>query len=272
LPPPHFQRRPFLLLNVAAALLFASWVLPATRLRWEALDTQVFTVLNGTLDASGPGPWNGLWALVNARYFDALSFVVMGVLLTVCCMAHGKQRILYGLAVFPVLLFLLILARESLEAVADVSGWNHNSPSMQHESTVWLSRIYPGWGTKDKSLASFPGDHAGVLFIWLGYCLYLVRNRWSLLVAILTGLGMLPRLVSGAHTVSDELVGGGVAALVALSVCLYTPLCAPAIRGISVGAKRVLRKLSGRPLPPAWVAALTLDHTSEPDDTRQAEA
>lgn len=64
LPPPHLQPRRFLVLNAAAGVLFASWVLPATRAWWEALDERVFTALNGTLDANGPSAWNGLWAFV----------------------------------------------------------------------------------------------------------------------------------------------------------------------------------------------------------------
>ncbi|MBE8190479.1 MAG: phosphatase PAP2 family protein [Candidatus Thioglobus sp.] len=77
---------------------------------------------------------------------------------------------------------------------------------------------------KDSSSESFPGDHATVLLTWLGYCLFFRRNRWSWAAAFLVIFFSLPRLIAGAHWLSDVLVGGLAIALVALAFGLFTPV------------------------------------------------
>ena len=53
---------------------------------------------------------------------------------------------------------------------------------------------------------------------------FFVRNFWSLAAALLVVFFSLPRLIAGAHWLSDILVGGVSIALVTLAFGLYTPL------------------------------------------------
>jgi hypothetical protein len=56
--------------------------------------------------------------------------------------------------------------------------------------------MYPDFGLKDYSGDSFPGDHAAVLFTWLGYCLFFVRNKWTAWILFVVVLFVMPRLIT----------------------------------------------------------------------------
>lgn len=75
---------------------------------------------------------------------------------------------------------------------------------------------------KDRSSRSFPGDHASVLLLWTAFLSLFTRGK-RLLLVWLTGIFLLlPRLVAGAHWLSDNLVGGGFVVMQTLAWGYYT--------------------------------------------------
>jgi membrane-associated phospholipid phosphatase len=79
----------------------------------------------------------------------------------------------------------------------DYNHLNRASPTMLIGEAVRLSSMYPDFGLKDYSGDSFPGDHAAVLFTWLGYCLFFVRNKWTPRILFVVVLFVMPRLMAG---------------------------------------------------------------------------
>jgi membrane-associated phospholipid phosphatase len=85
-------------------------------------------------------------------------------------------------------------------------------------------------------------DHAAVLFTWLGYCLFFVRNKWTPWILFVVVLFVMPRLMAGAHWMSDIMVGGISTALTALAFGLYTPLLNTPQKILNKITNRILRK------------------------------
>lgn len=80
-----------------------------------------------------------------------------------------------------------------------------------------------GWPAKDWSSTSFPGDHGMMLLIFTFYMLRYFGKRAfaaSLLVVIVFSM---PRIMSGAHWLTDVVVGSGSICSIVLSWMLLTP-------------------------------------------------
>jgi len=218
-----FKLKPFFLLNVLALIIFYSWVNSDTRVYWDALDLWSFEVLNGSLAYSNYW-WNGIWAILSVRISDVFPLFFILLFFYFNNILFEKNQRLYGLVSFISVLLLMLIVREFLDFYIEYRGLSRSSPSLQLDSVIRLSELYPNLSLKDSSGASFPGDHAAVLITWLGYCLFFVRNIWSLSAVLLMIFFSLPRLIAGAHWLSDVLVGGVSIALITLAFGLYTPL------------------------------------------------
>ena len=213
----------FFSLNILALLIFFSWINDAGRVYWDIIDYYAAGFLNGLLTQSS-SVWNGLWGLLSMRIADLLPLIFIAAFFYFDDVLFAKQQRLAGMVGFVTLLALLLLVRESVDFYVDYYALNRVSPSLQLDSIIRLSEIYPNLNLKDASAESFPGDHAAVLITWLGYSLFFVRNRWSWAALLVVVVFSLPRLISGAHWLSDVLVGGVGIALIALAFGLYTPL------------------------------------------------
>ncbi len=203
----------------AAAALLGSWLMPATRPAWDALDLAFFHLINGTV------AWGEaaaiFWAVTGDRRFDYLSAIV--VLVAYLLFIADRDRAGYrdGLALgaltVAVLVVVVAIQRESISLP-------RFSPSIALESYHSILAQVPWSRAKEGSNTSFPGDHATVMMIiaalwWRG-----LGHRAGLIMAALAVLFTLPRMAAGAHWLSDALVGGGFVTLIALMVVDTTPI------------------------------------------------
>ena len=212
-------------LSLLATALLGSWLYPTSRSVWNELDEASFRLLNGSLNSLQDMPgWTALWALANIRLFDVVALILMTAFMWTPGVTFPKAEIPAGTVRFAVLLLFLLAVREGFHEVVNVYAWNRPGPSLVYEPCVRLSELFPRLPTKDSSHDSFPGDHAAVAMLWAGFTIATVRNRWSPLVILVTVFLMLPRLIGGAHSVSDDLVGGGVVTLLTLAFVAGTPL------------------------------------------------
>lgn len=218
-----FKLKPFLLLNFLALIIFYSWINSNIRVYWDVLDLWSFEVFNGSLLQSSRF-WSGMWAILSVRIADIFPLFFILLFFYSDKVLFEKNQRIYGLIAFVSLLMLMLIVREFLDFYIDYNDLSRSSPSLQLDSVVWLSELYPNLSLKDSSGSSFPGDHAAVLITWLGFCLFFIRNFWSWTAILLVIFFSLPRLIAGAHWLSDVLVGGVVIALISLAFGLYTPL------------------------------------------------
>lgn len=236
-----FNIIPFILFNTISVLLVFSWTYGVTREYWDILDRWVFDVTNPLLGELGSA-WAWFWAVLSIRIADLIPlFVVLWFFYAKDVIFANKDR-LSGFIGFGLLGIVMLFSRELLDLYVEFSSLNRASPTVLISDALSLSSMYPDFGLKDVSRDSFPGDHAAVLFTWLGYCLFFVRNKWSYGILFCAVLFSTPRLMAGAHWMSDILVGGVSTALTTLAFGLYTPVLNKPQKILNKIANRILKK------------------------------
>jgi len=204
--------------NVAALLLFLSWLVEPTRSLWLTLDTHSFWAMNNSL-AWGE-TWQRIWAIANNRAFDLVAAVAMLSLFAFPALItdRGNQRryiAMVLLALFSILIFITIGKEIPVDRV---------SATTDFKDALRLSRLVPDIATKDIASDSFPGDHGLVLFIFAGFACFYLKRGAAILAVLFMVIFTMPRLMSGAHWLTDELVGAVFLGTIALSWVFATPL------------------------------------------------
>jgi len=247
-PEPVFSTRwrplAFISMQLLAALLLLSFASDAGREIWRSIDQSVFYALNGSLFENER--WASFWAWMNTREVDALSAVVMLLFLVFPGLGGLKRNQLQAAFTGFLLLMLLMLPmRELLSDYAKQSGLSGPSPSLQLEPAYLFGEHLPEIPAKDSASTSFPGDHASVLLIWIGFLLF-ARSTLASVGVVLFGIFlMLPRLFGGAHWFTDAAVGGMCLALTTLAWAWATPVAGWLNRWLLMGLSPLYR-LAGR--------------------------
>lgn len=216
----HFK--PLIALHLFAFAWFGFFLTDTGFQFWRSLDRAVFFTLNGSL-AEG-GSWAQFWAWANVRIFDLIPLVIMLVSLTFPGMGIRRDRLQQAIIGFILLLILMFPFREAVYDYARAAGISGNSPSLTLQPAYMFADMFPDIPAKDRAGHSFPGDHATVVMTWAGFMLLNARSWLSLSAVFLAILFMLPRIVGGAHWLSDNLVGGLFSATLTLTWAFCTPL------------------------------------------------
>lgn len=212
--------------NLVALGILASWLWQPTRQLWDHLDINVFRSLNNPLSTNAV--WAHVWAIGNMRYADiGMALITLGALAK-GGLIFDNTRVRGAFYGFLALLLLLFLIRIGpVREVMMILDWHRASPSLLVDGAVRITKMFPGWKDswymKDSSNHCFPGDHAAVVLLWLLFIWPFASPGKRTLAAVLSTVFVLPRLVSGAHWLSDDLVGGLSLTLVAIGYGLYTP-------------------------------------------------
>jgi len=219
--------RTFFILNLLAALLLASWHFTFTRHYWDLLDTQIFYYLNGWVATNHIAQI--FWAITNYRPFDIITFLLLLASISVANFFVPKKDIKTVAILFFVSMLVLLTLRFSMNAIYHL---DRRSPSLVLPGAYLLKSLVPYISTKDSSGTSFPGDHASVIFVWLGFMLLFAKPNYKIVAILLGVFFSLPRLVAGAHWFSDDMVGGLFIALVTMAWVCFTPLAKYSIKGL----------------------------------------
>jgi len=225
-PEPVFSNRwrplTFIALQLLAALLLLSFASDTGRELWRSLDRSVFFTLNGSLFQSDL--WARFWAWMNTREVDAASALLMLVFLVFPGLGLNRRQLQPAFTDFLLLMLLMLPMRELLSDYARSTGLSGPSPSLQLQPAYRFSEHLPQIPAKDSATTSFPGDHASVLLVWIGFLLFIRRSPATLCAAGLGIFLMLPRLFGGAHWFTDAAVGGMCLALTTLAWAWATPV------------------------------------------------
>ncbi len=204
----------------ASLLLVGSWLFPPTRALWDALDAAAFRAFQGYL-VNNPGS-HLFWAWMNSRYADWLCEALIMGLLGFHVYSGGKEQLrdrLKQLAFIVVFVAATqILINKGL--CVKVLSLKRLSPSLVLGVDVNLAETAQFLNNKAFSHRSFPADHATTLFLST-VCMW--RFCVKPVAYTMTGLAILfsmPRLLSGAHWLSDILVGTLAITILAAAVAL----------------------------------------------------
>lgn len=199
--------------QLLALLLFTSWWQGA----WQGIDEALFHLTNEWLHHPS---WAYLVARANQRWVDGAIALTMGLLV----LQHARQTH-RGERHYLLLLILLMAGSFSLQvALGKLLPVERPSPTLVHEMALRLTTLIPDLHTKDASSGSFPSDHGiGFLTFALFACYRFERRQLVWLLPLLAVLAT-PRLLSGAHWLSDILCGALPLTLLVAAWLFHTPL------------------------------------------------
>ncbi|MBQ9221657.1 phosphatase PAP2 family protein [Succinivibrio sp.] len=208
-------------LNLLGVLLFFSWFHADANSFWPVVDKSVFFTFNHLLGENEF--FRYLVAFTNLRFFDVFGFLAMALVFLFYFLKHDKDYRRFMICMGITMLLTAVIAKQ----VAMTLDFDRPSPTLHFsalgENVLYVSKLTE-WPAKDWSKSCFPGDHGMCLII---FCVYMLRyfGLKSFLAGLLiTVLFSLPRVMSGAHWVSDIAVGAVTVNLVVLSWILLTPV------------------------------------------------
>jgi membrane-associated phospholipid phosphatase len=224
IPEKNWKLKTLLFSHIIVALLMGSLLWPLTRVYWEMLDIAFFKAINGSL--SGHHNWQVFWAMANHKLADWVEDLCILGFWFVYIRSKQKSLRLRGVAE---LLFCILYVAAILFFINKMVFREHlqiprNSPTLVVESSVRLSDEVTWMKVKDVSVSSFPGDHGTTALLFAATLSYFASWRMGLLASAYAAFLCLPRLITGAHWLSDIIVGSGSIAILLLSWVFCTPL------------------------------------------------
>lgn len=209
------QLRLIFLLNILGLALFFSWYLLPQHGFWYLIDKHIYFFFNHLMQSHFN--FAVVVAITNIRGFDTVSILAMGGLYY----SYWRQRNSAGKRHMLAIGITMLLTAVVVNQLGHQIPVSHPSPSLTFQQVVRAGEL-TGIHTKDGSNDSFPGDHGMMLIIFACFMWrYFGLNAFikSLFIVILFSL---PRLMSGAHWLSDITVGSLSVVLVCVSWWLLT--------------------------------------------------
>lgn len=219
-----YKLKSLFLLQTLLALLLTSLLWPKAAVYWQRLDIAFFKLINQSLVDNHY--WQMFWACANHKYADWLEDLCILVFFTIWIQRSPsslrKTRIAQLLFCVLYIAFILFFVNRML--FRDLICIPRPSPSLVVENSVMLSQQIPWMKIKDVSKTSFPGDHATTALLFAASFSYLAGWRFAIAAWIYAAFLCMPRLITGAHWLSDVIVGSGGITLFFLSIAFCTPL------------------------------------------------
>ncbi|RAH37856.1 phosphatase PAP2 family protein [Halomonas sp. SL1] len=231
------QLRRILFYNLLGFALIASWWLP-TALAWTRLDDDVFYFFNQFIGPAYPY-WTEFLAALNTRTFDLAMFAVLMVMMFFAM--HRDPRgswqkwLAIGLVMSAVAALLGELLHQNLLAARP-------SPTLWHQDVNFLSE-HTALAAKDEASNSFPSDHGLMAMVFASFMLRFADRLIASLAVALSVLVTLPRIMGGAHWVSDVYLGSLAIALVVLPWVLCNASISTLIRRLATFFDGACRRL-----------------------------
>lgn len=163
------------------------------------IDRQISLWINPTL--AEKNLWTMFWGAMNKTVERYISISIM-LIIAITFICHSKDKRLAASLVTSMILYLE-LATIIKFFIIKTFEVNRLSPSNVIENYNLLSKLLNDRTIKDGSGSSFPGDHALVLFFIAFYSGYFYPKFLKVATWFFALFFVVPRVVSGAHWVSD---------------------------------------------------------------------
>lgn len=194
------------LYGVFALLLISYFIIPR-ELFWNKVDHSFFKAINHCLSLGKPVQI--FWATLNHKLHD---WIVDLVFLSFCfsyirsnCSKTKSTKLWEIIIIFVIMMFSIFIVNKYF--LRYHAHFDAISPSLKYKDYFHINRLLPFLKTKIYSHSSFPGDHATTAFLFFFVTYPLFSKKQRLLLGFYTALIILPRLVVGAHNISDILCG-----------------------------------------------------------------
>jgi membrane-associated phospholipid phosphatase len=230
--PPVWKIKHLIITHLFVIFLIVSvFYTPLYNFLWKFVDAKCFHAMTALIAKSAF--WQNFWALANHRIGDAIEdvffviFFVWLIKITPRGQKLQKSAEFFFLALLTASVVLLInnfLFKQLIHIV-------RHSPSIELGGAPQLAHFVSWIKVKGGSQASFPSDHSTTALLFVCTFLYLSRNTLLSLCVCLYGAFLCsPRLISGAHWLTDILCGSSSVVLVVFSWVFYTPFASFCIK------------------------------------------
>ena len=222
--------------------MYLSWISPLTSPYWNGFDRQVFTYLNSWVRSSSF--WQNFWAFAGHQIMDWIHDLCMALFFFFnikWAPNHLKKQKVAEL-IFSALFIGGVITIVNGIVFPEWIHIERSSPTMIDANAFRLSSVIDWIHVKDHSTKSFPGDHATTAILFTFLIFNLMGKKMGLLASLYAVFFSLPRLVAGAHWLTDILIGSGLIATVAISLAFGTPFANRMIKMIEGGLKKLKRR------------------------------
>ncbi len=231
----------FILLLFSAVLYIKLWCeFELTASLFDKMDYGVFYYLNNLLHND---TWSLFCAIINTRYFDLFSASCMILVALLFIFKSKRYCIVRRISLFAIV--CLFMGISSYASQYLFLGVERISPTREHlggskymrrriikkmkkqgrkMDVIFLGRKHLNIDTKDGSNLTFPSDHGVVLGAFIVGMLFYGGMKLGLLSFALGVIFSIPRLLSGAHFITDTLVGTVVVIMLSTAFFYMTPL------------------------------------------------
>ena len=219
---PRWHIRSLLFSIIAIELCLLLWFSAYTSPWCVYLDTRFFLILNQTLLWSKH--WAQLWGWLNHPAESWLNLVLMMLIniLAIFSLPKNQRKKACMFVIYCWILFQLGLF---LSHTIFGNSWlaiKRASPSLVISKSIKLSELV-NFSVKDHSENSFPAGHTFVLIYWAGFTVKYATQKFKFLTYLVSIILILPRLISGAHWLSDVIFTTAIS-YAWLTVVIGTPL------------------------------------------------
>ena len=209
---------------ISFALLF-SWLLPDTHGVWDKVDLSIFTFLNRWI-ATSPSAQK-FWAYSNANFMDWVHDVVMlgffaVAFFTAKTSLQKKRRVAQFLLCGIVIGVTILTFNRGV--FKDLVHIDRKSPTLIVENSVRLSEHVKTIKIKEKSDQCFPADHATTATLFTAVVFLTLGVRYGIFALLYAVYFCLPRLILGAHWMTDIVMGSVPITLFMISLAFGSPL------------------------------------------------
>lgn len=216
--------RPLALLagiGVSTLLLLSWFVFDPTRALWQKANEFIFFTCNGWIAENHAA--QVAWGIANHRLFDIVAGSMIVLIFTLWIRSGVREKASGRIAMF--LVYFITMAAAVMTGKTFAA--ENISPSGVLTPAYHLSQMlgWPDfWTPKDYSRVSFPGDHGMALFLAVFFLWAVAGRKYGVPMLVLAIIFATPRLVSGAHWLTDIAVGSIALAALFGSLVLFTPL------------------------------------------------
>ncbi len=222
--------------------LYLSWYIDSPlKSLWRKLDETTFLFLNGSLSIGDTYAY--IWAITNQRWFDLVPGLLLVVIGLIWSISNKKKFFIKRFSVCCMILVYTVISTQIM--VKAFAPKENLSPTKENKlERILLTEKFPEMSAlKDQSKKSFPGDHGIIMIAFtIGMFVY-AGMKFVTSAMIITIIFSIPRLVGGAHWLTDIVVGSIAVNLITMGILYATPLHNKLLVYFRFIIKKIMRKL-----------------------------
>lgn len=242
-PKPSWNLKKLFFPPLIAILLIWSWVSPSIRPLWDKIDSNAFHFLNSWIKYDPI--WQNFWAFAGHRIMDWIHDIFM-LLFFYYHIRFAKTVKRRKIAEFIFSLLLISLVIWIIHEFAPFFHLYRKSPTLVESTSFRLSHVIDWIHVKDFSKKSFPSDHAITALLFTSFVFNFMDSKKRWIAGIYAIFFCLPRLVAGAHWLTDILIGSLSIVFLVISLTLGTPFATWMVNLIENWMQKIFFRLKRR--------------------------